>query len=238
MIVAIQQPEHLPWIGFFNKMAQCDLYVYLDNAQFKKRYFENRNRIKTKDGVKWLTVPVYSKGRYTQKINEVVIDNESRWLEKYMSTLEHTYKKAPFWNDVKNIVFSCLDKNRKNLLDLNLELINGCANYLQIKTPTAIASTLNVNQFSGSNLILEICLKTKNNIYISGPDGRNYLQLDEFPKKGIEIIYHDFLHPVYTQLHGDFQPYMSIVDLIANHGHGSGEIVKNCYRMELVSEAS
>ena len=74
MFIAIQQPEHLPWIGFFNKMVQCDLYVYLDNVQFKKRYFENRNRIKTKDGVKWLTVSVWSKGQYTQKINEVIID--------------------------------------------------------------------------------------------------------------------------------------------------------------------
>ena len=68
MIVAIQQPEHLPWIGFFNKMIQCDLFVYLDNVQFKRRYFENRNRIKTNDGIKWHTVPVNSKGKYSQKI--------------------------------------------------------------------------------------------------------------------------------------------------------------------------
>jgi len=118
MMVVIQQPEHLPWIGFFNKMAQCDLFVYLDNVQFKKRYFENRNKIKAEDGIKWITVPIYSKGKYTQNINQVVIDNESRWTKKYMGMIERTYKKSPFWNDVKSIVYPCLEQKYSKLVML------------------------------------------------------------------------------------------------------------------------
>ena len=89
--MAIQQPEHLPWVGFFNKMSQCDLFVYLDNVQFKKRYFENRNKVKTNDGIKWLTVPVFTKGKYTQNINEVIVYNEPKWKKKYIDLLEYLY---------------------------------------------------------------------------------------------------------------------------------------------------
>ncbi len=236
MIITIQQPEHLPWVGFFNKMAQCDLHVYLDNVQFKKRYFENRNRIKTKNGIQWFTVPVSSKGRYTQKINQVVIDNQSHWTKKYMGLLTHTYKKSPFWEDAKNIVFPCIEESENKLLDLNLALIEQCRNYLQIKTPTVLASSLNVDQFRGCNLILQLCLKTKTDTYISGPDGRNYLILNKFRSKEIKIAYHDFKHPVYPQLFGDFVSHMSIIDLIANCGPKSSKIVKNCYRINFKNE--
>jgi hypothetical protein len=229
MIVAIQQPEHLPWIGFFNKMAQCDLFVYLDNVQFKKRYFENRNKVNAKDGIKWLTVPVFTKGKYTQNINEVIVNNELDWKKKYTGLLEYAYKKSNYWIDIKNIVFPCLDVNTEKLIDLNLALVERCRNYLQIETPTLLASTLDVDQFSGSDLIFEICLKTGADIYISGPDGRNYLQCDNFFNMGMSIIYHGFIHPAYPQIYGDFTSHLSILDLIANCGPDSRSIVKNCY---------
>ena len=230
MMVVIQQPEHLPWIGFFNKMAQCDLFVYLDNVQFKKRYFENRNKIKAEDGIKWITVPIYSKGKYTQNINQVVIDNESRWTKKYMGMIERTYKKSPFWNDVKSIVYPCLEQKYSKLVDANLSLIDKCKKYLMIETTTVLASNLEVDDFTGSDLNLEICIKTKADIYISGPDGRDYLDIDGFNQKGIKIVYHDFEHPVYPQLFDGFVSHMSIIDLIANMGPKSSHIVRECYK--------
>ena len=230
MIVAIQQPEHLPWIGFFNKMAQSDLFVYLDNVQLKKRYFENRNRIKTNDGPKWITVPIHSKGKYTQNINQVIIDNESRWTKKYMGIIERTYKKSPFWNDVKKIVFPCLVESRDRLVDLNYDLIKRCRDYLQISTPVRLASALQVDRLSGSGLILDICIKTKADIYISGTDGKEYLDIDRFNQKGIKIVYHDFIHPDYPQQYGAFESHLSIIDLIANMGPKSSHIVRECYK--------
>ena len=232
MIVAIQQPEHLPWIGFFNKMAQSDLFVYLDNVQLKKRYFENRNRIKTNDGPKWITVPIHSKGKYTQNINQVVIDNESRWTKKYLGIIEHTYKKSPFWNDVKNIVFPCVGESRDKLADLNYALIEGCRNYLRVNTPVSMASALQIDGLYGSDLVLEICLKTKADIYISGPDGRDYMDIDRFNQRGIKIVHHDFKHPVYPQLFDGFVSHMSIIDLIANMGPKSSHIVRGRYKAD------
>jgi hypothetical protein len=234
MIVAIQQPEHLPWVGFFNKMSQSGLYVLLDNVQFKKRYFENRNRVKTKDGIKWLTVPVVTKSRYTQKINEVVIDNTSSWSKKYKGTIEHAYKKSPFYQDVGNIIYPCLEKNHDKLVDLNIELISRLRNYLKITTPVICASSLGVDGFKGSDLLLEICLKINAKVYISGPDGIRYLKINDFKSKDINIVYHEFKHPVYPQQFGDFVPYMSVIDLIANCGTESIDIVKNCYRTNLM----
>ena len=231
MIVAIQQPEHLPWIGFFNKMAQCDKFVFLDNVQFKKRYFENRNKVKTNDGNKWLTVPVSTKSKYAQNINEVIIDNESNWKKKYIGLLEYAYKKSNYWAEIKNIVTPCLDIKTKRLIDLNLSIIERCQDYLQIETPTISASSLDLDQFSGSNLILKICLKLKADIYLSGPDGRNYLKNEEFNRNSIKILYHDFKHPTYPQLFGDFASHMSIIDLIANMGSKSSQIIKECYKI-------
>jgi len=233
MIVTIQQPEHLPWIGFFNKMVQCDLFVYLDNVQFKKRYFENRNKIKTENGIKWITVPIYSKGKYTQNINEVIVNNELNWKKKYTGLLEYAYKKSNYWTDIKNIVFPCLDVNTEKLIDLDLALVERCRSYLQIETPTLLASSLDVDQFSGNDLILEICSKTGADIYISGPDGRTYLKLDEFEREGIKVVYHDFIHPDYPQKYGVFESHLSIIDLIANMGPDSSRIVKECCKIGL-----
>ena len=232
MIVAIQQPEHIPWMGFFNKMSQCDLYVLLDNVQFKKRYFENRNRINTDKGARWFTVAVHSKGRYLQRINEIVIDDESPRIRKYTGLLEHTYKKYPFWKDVKDIIFPCIYENKSRLLDLNLALIDRLKEYLKIKTPCILSSSLGVDGFKGSELMLNICLKIKAHIYISGPDGKDYLNIDEFKKKGTHVVYHNFQHPEYSCLQNKFIPSMSIIDLIANCGSASGEIVRKCYKMD------
>jgi len=198
MLIAIQQPEHLPWIGFFNKMQQCDLYVYLDNVQFKKRYFENRNRIKTKDGIKWLTVPVKTKGKYEQKINEVFIDDLNDWALKYLRTLEHAYKKSKFWNVVEEIVQSSFKEKKEKLLDLNLMLIEKCRNYLNIDKKTVLAS-----------------------------------ELEKFKKHGMKVIYHDFVHPVYPQMYGEFVSHLSIVDMIANCGVNSLEIIRNSYKVNV-----
>ena len=228
MNIVIQQPEHIPWIGFFNKMAQCDLFVYLDNVQFKKRYFENRNKIKDKEKTLWLTVPVASKGLYTQKICDVELDNSQAWTRKYKGRLEHVYGKHPFWQDLKAIIYPTLDKSLNKLVDLNLFLINNICAYLEINTTTTLASKLSCENLKGSDLILEICNKSNAEVYTSGPDGKNYLELEKFIKNGIEIIYHDFDHPEYPQIGETFTPYLSVLDLIANCGEKSLEFINAC----------
>lgn len=231
MIVAIQQPEHLPWVGFFNKMVQSDLFVYLDTTQFKKRYFENRNKIKTESGPKWVTVPVDTKSKYTQKINQVEITDCANWIRKYKGQLEHSYKKAKYWDDVKGIVFPALDSTGGMLLDCNMQLIENCRKYLGIENRTVLASELELPECSGSDLILQICIKTNADVYISGPDGRNYLDQGKFKDNNIRIVYHDFAHPEYPQMHGDFISHLSTIDLIANCGKVSEGVIRECYRI-------
>ena len=228
MNVAIQQPEHIPWVGFFNKMAQCDLFVYLDNVQFKKRYYENRNKISGKAEILWLTVPVPSKGLYTQKLCDVQIDNSQAWKKKYKGRLEHAYGKHPFWGDLKSIIYPPLDKSFNKLTDLNLDLINNICAYLEISTTTTLASKMSCENLKGSDLILEICNKSNADVYTSGPDGLNYLEVEKFLKNGVEIVYHNFKHPEYPQTGGTFTSHLSVLDLIANCGGKSLEFINAC----------
>lgn len=220
MIVAIQQPEHLPWLGFFDKMQKCDAYIFLDNVQFKKRYFENRNKIRAEEEWQWITVPVISKGRYTQKINDVTIDYSEQWQRKYLGRIQSSYCRSHFYQEFYPALEGALHKNYELLVDLNIELINLIKEYFKIDTACFMASDLTGSESTGSDLILELCLKKEASIYLSGPDGKNYLNLDQFQEHGIKVIYHDYNHPEYTQLNSaEFIPYMSAVDYIFNTGN-------------------
>lgn len=230
MIISIQQPEHLPWIGFFNKMAQCDKFVLLDHVQFKKNYFENRNRIKTANGPMWLTVPVKLTGRFGQTMREVEVADNSVWITKYLKTIEQTYGRAPYFKDVRETVFPVFETEPKMLFDINRGLIEALAAYLEINTERLFSSTMQLGDARKADLILEICKNAGAKTYISGPDGRNYLNLGHFQDAGIKVVYHDFTHPVYPQRNGDFASHMSVIDLIANSGPDSRNIVRDCYR--------
>ena len=216
MIVGIQQPEHVPWLGFFNKLLQVDLFVLLDHVQFKKRYFENRNLIRTNDRTQWITVPVQTKGRYTQAINEVEIDNEQNWSRKYLNSLNRTYARAPFFADRAPDVFKCIDRGWQKLSELNRELIQLLADQCRITTPIVLSSDLRVEGVSGSDLILAICEELSADIYVSGPNGRNYLDSGAFASKEIKLVYHDYEHPFYPQLHAPFISHLSTLDALFN----------------------
>jgi len=217
-IVAIQQPEHLPWIGFFDKMQKCDRYVYLDNVQFKKRYFENRNRIRTKESSEFITIPVVTKGLYRQEISKVMIDNSRSWQRKYLGRVRHYYARAKHFDYYFPKLEDIIQRRFAKLIDLNLALIDWIRKELQIVTPTIMASQIREYKEKGSDLILAICKDLNAKVYISGPDGRNYLMLNAFRKEKIEVIYHDYKHPVYQQMHQPFISHMSVIDALFCEG--------------------
>ena len=227
MIIAIQQPEHIPWLGFFDKMTKCDKFVLLDNVQFKKRYFENRNKIRTRDDYKWVTVSVVSKARYTQVINEVEVDNYTRWKRKYWLSIVHAYSKAPYFKRYSEKFEDILKQEWIKLVDLNVALLKVIRNILGITTEMIMASCIVSENKKGSDLILSICEELKASKYISGPDGINYLSVEEFKNSGIHIEYHRYQHPEYKQMYTPFLSHMSVVDLIFNHGEQSLNILKN-----------
>ncbi len=217
-IVAIQQPEHLPWIGFFNKMVRCDQYVYLDNVQFKKRYFENRNRIRSKDSSRWVTVPVLTKERFNQKINEVLIDDSKDWRRKYLGTIKQEYAGAEYFDYYYAGLEGAVNPSYERLLDLNLRLIDWLRLKFRIGTPTVLASEMGSYEEKGSDLILAICRDSGATTYISGPAGRDYLDIARFSRFGIKVIYDEYNHPFYRQLHTGFISHMSVIDVLFCEG--------------------
>ena len=224
--ISIQQPEYFPWLGFFDKLQQVDKVVFLDSVQFKKRYFENRNKVRTYQGWAWINTPVKTKGRYTQKIMDVEINNAYPWQKKIVSTIKHNYKKAPYWGDFGESLCKLISRPYELLVDLNISVILFLMEKLGIEHKWCLSSSLST-KYSGSDLILEICRKMNATDYLSGRDGRAYIKENAFIKSGIHVHYQDFTHPVYEQFHGGFVDGMSIIDLLFNHGPESVNIIKN-----------
>lgn len=225
LIVAIQQPEHLPWMGFFNKMVHCDRFVLLDTVQFKRRYFENRNKIRAGDAHRWITVPVRSSGRFTQSICDVEIDNEEPWRGRYRRSILHAYARTPFFRDHASRFDELVDREWEHLIDLNIAMIELVREILGIDTPMVRASEVIRSSERGSDLLLAICCELGASRYVSGPDGRSYLALDGFSKAGIAVDFHDYEHPRYGQSEAPFVSHLSILDLIFNQGPESARWV-------------
>lgn len=224
MIISVHQPQYLPWLGYFEKIAKSDNFVFLDNVQYKEREFQNRNKIRTKDGSSWLTVPVISKGEGRQNIRDVKIDNELAWQRKHLASLRSSYGRAAFFNDYYPFFEEVLGKQWTYLKDLNIEIIRFILKELSIDTPISFESDLKITTMS-TQRIIDICQKLKADTYFSGSGGRAYLDQGLFAQEKIKLIYQEFLHPQYKQCYEPFAPFMSVIDLLFNHGMGSRKIL-------------
>ena len=220
MRVTIHQPEHMPWLGFFHKINMADMFVVLDNVQFRKNYFQNRNKIRTKDGWQWITVPVKREDLH-KPIKDVGVSNEDpRWKRKLLQSIYFNYSKAKFFENYWGDLSSVFDKDHALLADLNIELIRYLLEKLGIDVEIVLASSLDTTGEKGE-LLLNICKAVGAKTYISGISGRDYLNFDEFKKNNIKIVVQEFHHPIYKQLHEPFIPCMSVIDLLFNYGDES-----------------
>ena len=215
--LAIMQPTFLPWLGYFAMIDDVDVFVFLDDVQFSKQSWQNRNRIKSAQGTLTLTVPCKRK---KAPICSVQIDNPN-FYRKLMRSIEHSYAGAPF----KNIVFAVLEKvfsqNHITLGDLNSTLINEISKLLEIQTHRFSASELGVPAVDKNLRLLRICEKTGASTYLSPAGSLDYLhQHNPFESSRTNLRFFSFAHPEYPQLHGTFKPYLSIIDAIANVGTG------------------
>ena len=222
MIVSVHQPQFLPWLGYFDKIQQSDCFVILDTVQFKKNEFQNRNKVKTPHGWQWLTVPVSY--RFPMRIDEVPINNQTNWRRKHLQTLLANYGKAPFFNDTMTIVQDLYDRVWDGLTELNTWCVVELSKTLGIATPIRFAKNFDLPTNPTGRLV-KICQTLGASCYLSGIGGRDYLDTDQFDAAGIEIAYQDYHHPAYPQQHGDFEPFMSILDLLMNCGASSLEIL-------------
>ncbi len=226
MVVTIHQPEHLPWLGFFDKVRQAEVFVLLDHVQFRKRYFQNRNRIRGEDGTLWVAVPVQVKGRYTQPINEVRIDNggNRRWRQKCWRSLTTCYEPAPWFRDHAPFFEQLYRREWERLVDLNEAIIQYLFSAFDIHPRWVKSSTLGVEGAKGA-LMLEICRAVGADAYLSGISGRDYLDLESFAEAGIAVQVQEFHHPVYRQRYEPFIPCLSAIDLLFNHGPSSRQML-------------
>lgn len=226
MIVSVHQPHYLPWLGYLDKIDQSDVFVILDNVQFKKREFQNRNRIKTPGGDLWLTVPVVTRGKYEQKTSEVEIDNTTTWREKHLKSLNMNYGKAPYYKEVMSKIEKFyVDTPYDKLMDLSADMLKLFMELMGISTPIKYESEFNIPGVR-SERIVNICKALGADVYLSGSGAKAYLDEELFEKESLGLEYQHYKHPEYSQLHGDFIPYMAAVDLIFNHGTDSYEIMK------------
>ena len=226
MILSVHQPQYLPWLGYFDKIDKSDVFVFLDNVQYKAREFQNRNKIRTQDDWLWLSVPVKYGTR--QKIGQVKIDNGSDWSKKHWNSLKTWYGKADFFKNYAGFFEKTYQESWETLLDLNLQIINYILGEFKIKTQIYRESELNI-QTTRTDRIIQICQALKADTYLSGSGGKNYLEEDKFKAAKIELRYQEFVHPVYKQHNAklnNFLPYMSIVDLIFNQGQASLEYLR------------
>lgn len=210
--MAGHQPNYLPWLGFFDKMSKCDVFVIEDDVQFIYHEFQNRNKIKTSNGIKWLTVPV-KEGRKRKKISEIFISNEKNWSRRHWSNIKNSYGKSPYWNEFCDFFEETYDKKWNKLIDLNLYLIKGIMDFLNIETKLVLASSINVSG-NKNDLIIAQCKAIGAKTYLSGAGARTYLDIDEFEREGINVVFQEFEYPTYPQLWGEFVQNLSVVDYL------------------------
>lgn len=228
MIVTIHQPQYLPWLGYFDKADRADIFILLDDVQFKKNEWQNRNKIRTSQGWQWLTVPVLHD--FGQKINEVKINNKIDWRKAHLKALQLNYAKAPFYNQTIGIFESIYEKEWENLAQINIHFIEKIVELLGIDTKIVISSKCQVSEDPTQRLI-DLCKGFKADIYLSGKDGHKYMDFGQFEKSGLKVETQDFNHPVYSQQwmkqgKESFISHLSIVDLLFNHGPKSLGIIR------------
>ena len=218
MIVGIHQPQYIPWLPYFLKIERSDVFILLDSVDFQKNGLQNRNQIKTGSGSHWLTIPVSQKSQ--QKIINIDISNETKWLYKHWQTIQQSYSKAKYFKAYESELESIYLQEWKKLCDINIEIIIMMMNWMGIKTPLLRSSEMKVQGFS-SELILNLCKEVGAKSYLSGSGGDNYLDSESFAKQGIEIISQPSISlKKYPQANGnrDFLADLSALDIILNCG--------------------
>ena len=226
MILGISQPTFLPWVGYFGLLDFVDEFVFLDDVQFNKRSWQQRNNIKINKQTFFLTVPVISKNKYNQKINEVLIDKKSNFIQDHKRCIEINYKKTNYFNVYADEIFKVYDISHDNLIDLNIDFIKLICNLLKIKFSLTKSSELKTKS-SKENLILEICKIKKAKTYISTIGSKIYLNNDhEFKENLIELKYYKFMNFKYKQLGNNYIENLSIIDLLFNLGPNTLDYIR------------
>lgn len=217
--VVIHQPDFVPYIGFFHRFLQADLFIALDHVQFvngSSRAWTHRDKIKTAQGEKWLTVSAKKAPRDTA-INQIELSNGTDWRQDNLRLLEQNYRSAPFFDALMPEIERLYAAPNHSLRDFNIASIEMLMDMLDVRLPWVYSSSLNP-EGAKNELLVDLLKKVSATHYLSGVGARDYFEAKPFADAGIEVVWQDFVHPVYSQQFGDFLPYLSSLDLLFNHG--------------------
>ena len=237
MIVSAHQSNYLPYLGFFKKIIMSDLFIIMENLQFEKKSWQNRNRILNQGKEQWLSVPVLTKEKFLQTIKDVKINNSTPWQNKHFKTIYLNYHKEPFYDEIKTYLEDCyLDRKWDTLYKLNRFWIINFIKLLNIQTPIKWD---NQYQFSGSKteLLISICNNTGAKIYLSSPNSVNYIDDNIFKKNNLIHYYMYYNGKRYSFHNKNYSSDLSIIDLICRYGTKviSNEIKKDFQYFQKVS---
>ena len=223
MILAAHQPNFMPWLGYFDKMQKADVFVTVDHVQMERQSFQNRTRIKTAEGARWITVPVVQESR-DERLVDKRIDNSRdgrfRWGRKMTLTLKYAYQSAPHYAEYGPVLTDILERRWDRLADLNHALIEYYRAALMIRTPMVKSSELKL-EGAKSEMVLNMCRALGAHAYLSGTGAsRDYLDAAAFKRAGVEILWQDFQHPRYGQRppSAPFVEKLSALDFLFNCG--------------------
>lgn len=229
MIVAIQQPPYLPWIGYFYKAHKANVVVHWDTDQIiRGRGSGNRNKVKAPHGAVYITVPIQRAGKGFQVHKDVKIADGTKWRKKHLETLRHCYARAEYFDQYFSIFEEHYQREWVYLDDLNVSLIETISAAIGLECMFVRASALAgvANSGDPTQRLARLVKVVGGTEYLSGFGGANYMDMSVFEREGVIASIYDFVHPIYEQLWGDFIPKLSIVDLLFNAGPGSLGIIK------------
>ncbi|BBT80986.1 hypothetical protein BSP75_06545 [Aeromonas sp. YN13HZO-058] len=218
--VVISQSMYFPWVGLLEQIRLADSFVHYDDVQFSRGFF-NRVQIKTSRGIVWMTVPL-KKYHQKDKINEIEIDNSTNWQRQHKNILKEAFSVSPYFQDVMDIVDGVFSFPCNTLNDLSRCSIVALSDYFGLAQNTSFYESTQLEVYGKStDRLLEIVKVLGGNIYVTGLGAKNYLNHELFLKSGISVEYMNYQKTAYPQLFGEFTPYVSALDLIANCGaHG------------------
>ena len=224
MKVAIHQPHYLPWLGYFDKLDSADVFVLLDTVQFKKHEWQNRNRIRTKEGWQWLTVPIID--RFPERIDLVEINPRTDWQRKHCQALRLHYGKAPFWDPLGPALLDLLERPWVRLNELNVAVTDLLCRHLGTTTSCILASSFPAQEDPTGRLI-DLCRALGGTTYLAGQNGPAYMDVARFSQAGIAIQVQAYRHPEYPQRYPPFVSNLAVVDLLLNCGPKSLPIIRS-----------
>ena len=223
MVLTAHQPTYLSWCGLFAKIAMADTFVLFDDVQYCPKDYQNRNKIWTSHGPSWLTVPVLHSRDI--KIKDVEINNDLPWMRKHWRSIEQSYHKAAHWHEYEKFFHGLYNNGTWiHLADFNGYILTQLLKKLDIHVNYLKASDYTFHG-TKSELILDMCVKLGADTYIFGALGKDYADVPAFERAGIQVIFQEYRHPLYSQFGGAFMSNLSIIDLLFHHGPAALDIL-------------